>query len=841
MSLIIKLVFKELKSHPLFIFLFVLNASLGLTGFITLDIFKNSVDQIVKSQSKSMMGADLSVSARRALTSKEKEMVLKNIPKNSRESQMISTYSMISNPQSKKSHLTHIKAIQSGFPFYGKIQLKNHTSNTFLHQKKVVWLYPEIMTHLQLQVGDSVTIGQSVFQVAGIVAKDPLNSLTNNLAPTAYISILHLKETQLIGVGSLAQYSYFYKISGFQLRKIQKNIFNQFNDPTIQVKTHENNSEAITRLMSYLNDFLSLASLCTLFLTCIGLVFLFRSYFRSKITQIAILLSLGLKRTQVFFLYLLEVVTLSILSFITSLALALLLLPLLKKLTVSFLPFEIYWSIHTFSLTSLIVLIAPLWVVLPILSQIRKIKTSFLLRRQTPFQKDHLTWVLYFLGLGILWGLSVWQSHSFQIGTLFIGTFLSLTLLLAFIGLGLLYFSRFLIQRFSLHPILKWSLRDLIRHPWSSLSCFICLSLGILILNITPQIQETLSRELQPIEKSSLPSLFLFDIQEHQADPLRKHLEEKNVNIDKIIPMIQSRLVAVNEKSFDKGTGQTEWSREKSREMHFRNRIFNLSYQKKLSPSEKVIDGKMWVQDTKLGELPFISLEQRFARRMGLKLNDRLKFESQNQVIEGVVQNIRQVNWLSFQPNFFILFQPKSLETLPKTFLASLKQLGPEKKYQIQNSLARLFPNISSIDISRLTAQMIALTQQMSLALQMMTLLCLFASFAVLYSIISHQMRTRLWDVGLLKTLGTSFKDIQLLFLSQFGLIALTSSLLGLFSSFIVSLVISIIVFDTYWKISSTPFVLMLVALIMVLLIIYRSTQHSLSTPAQKLLNSNGD
>ncbi len=837
MRLIFKLVFKELKNHPLFVLLFVLNASLGLTGFITLDIFKNSIDQIVKSQSKEMMGADLSISARRPLNLKEKNLILKNIPKNSKESQIISTFSMISNTRTKKTHLTHLKAIQSNFPFYGKIKIKSHKPSS----KKTVWLYPEIMTHLQLQIGDDVNIGQSTFQVTGVVEKDTSHSLTSDLAPIAYISYRHIQNTKLIGRGSLAYYSYFYKIdnqNSFQLNQIQKNIFNQFDDPTIRVKTHENNSETVTRLMTYLNDFLSLASLCTLFLTCIGLIFLFRSYFKSKINHIAILLSLGLKRMQVFLLYLTQVVTLSIISFITSLGLALIILPFLKQVTSSFLPFEIHWSLYTFSLTSFIVLITPLWVVLPILAQIRKIKISSLLHQQTPFQKDVLTWVLYSLGILVLWGLSVWQSHSFKVGSIFLASFLGLALLLTLIGGVLLYLSHLIVQRFRLNPILKWSLRDLVRRPLSSLSCFVSLSLGVLLLNIVPQIEQTLNREINPPEKSSLPSLFLFDIQDHQVEPLKNHLKQNNVDVDKMIPMIQSRLTSINGKTFDKGTGQTEWSREKSREMQFRNRIFNLSYQEKLSPSEKIIDGKIWNQATLPGELPAISLEQRFAKRVGLKMNDRLIFESQNRTIEGVVQNIRQVNWLSFQPNFFILFQPNSLESLPKTFLASLKQLAPEKKYQIQSSLTELFPNISSIDISRLTRQIMNLTQQMSLALQMMTLLCLLAALAVLYSIVSHQMRTRVWDIGLFKTLGASFKDIQMLFLSQFGLIAFASSLLGLLSSLVVSFVISVFIFDAQWKISITPFILMLVSLFATLFIIQRATKASLLIPAQKLLNS---
>ncbi len=818
--MLISLVFKELKNR--FAFLFVLTGAIGLTGWITLDIFKNSIDQAIQSRSKIMLGADLIISSRKPIPDQTRKIVYQLGGSNIEESQITQTFSMITNAQGK-SRLILIKAVQQNYPFYGALK-----ENQVL-QEKEAWVYPEVINQLNFKLGDFIFIGESQFRISQIIEEDPSHSITDNLAPRIYIPHQYLKDTQLIKSNqSIAFYSYIYKIPHIKdLSAFRQNIFKQINDPTISVHTHTSHSETLTRLMGYLNDFLSLCSLCALILTCVGIGFLFRSYFKKKILEMAILISLGLRRTHTFSIYLLQIIILGLTSFLVAMILSAILLPVLKTATKDILPFTIQIQWHTFA-SSLIAVLVPLWITLPILARIRKIKTSLLLHQRVDFQFDLLSLVFYVLGIFILWGLAVWQSHSIYVGSLFTLIFVSSAVLLT--GLGWLLLKAISHLKSSSFAW-RLALRDLIRHPFSSLSCFVSLSLGVLLLNLIPQMERTLSNEIYNPTQTR-PSIFLFDIQEEQ-----KQWVSDNLKIDKMIPMIRSRLLSVNGETFNKGSGQSTWSREKTREMHFRNRSFNLSYQSQLSHSEKVVGGQMWTAGT-FSNLPEISLEKRFAKRLGLKLQDRLTFEIQGQEIEGIVQSIREVQWLSFQPNFFILFQPGVLENFSKTYLASLHPLSPTDKQQTQSTLAQKFPNISAIDISRITKKFLNLAQNILLALKMMTLLCLLASFAVLYSIISHQVHSRIRDIGLLKILGTHFIDIKKIFLYQFGLIALAAHLVGLIGSLASSYVMSALLFETTWKTSIIPFVSISITWLLSCTIIYISSKTALKTPAQTLLQT---
>jgi len=816
--MLFSLAFKGLKNR--FAFLFVLTGAIGLTGWITLDIFKNSIDQTIKSKSKMILGADLIISSRKPIPDQARNVIHQLGGPNIEESQITQTFSMIINPQGT-GRLVLIKAVQENYPFYGSLK-----ENQAL-QKKEAWVYPEIIEQLGFKLGDFISIGNAQFQISGIIEEDPSPSISDNLAPRIYIPHQFLNETQLIkSTQSIAFYSYIYKIPHIKdLSDLRENIFTQINDPAITVNTHTSHSETLSQLMGYLNDFLSLCALCALILTCVGMGFLFRSYFKKKILEMAILISLGLRRTETFSIYLLQIIVLGLISFLVATAFSTILLPVLKMAVKDILPFEIQIQWRTF-LSSLFAVLAPVFVTLPILARIRNIKISLLLNQRIDFKFDPLSLAFYILGIFILWGLAVWQSHSFRIGSIFTFIFVSSAAILT--GLGWLLLKTIFYKSSSF----SWrlALRDLRRHPFSSLSCFVSLSLGVLLLNLVPQMEKTLSTEIYSPTKT-LPSIFLFDIQEDQ-----KQWVSKNLKIDKMIPMIRSRLIAVNGEAFDKGSGQAEWSREKTREMRFRNRSFNLSYQHQLSHSEKVVEGQ-WFSNVSYS-LPGISLEKRFAKRLGLQMEDQLTFEIQGQEVKGSVQSIREVQWLSLQPNFFILFQPGTLENFSKTYLASLQPLSSAEKQQTQSILAQKFPNISAIDISRLTKKFLSLAKNIVLALKMMTALCLFASLAVLYSIISHQIHSRIRDIGLLKILGTRFVDIKKLFLYQFGLIALTAHLIGLTGSLTASYFVSTLLFEADWHISVAPFIVTATTWLLSCIVIYISSKTALKTPVQRLLQT---
>ncbi len=100
-------------------------------------------------------------------------------------------------------------------------------------------------------------------------------------------------------------------------------------------------------------------------------------------------------------------------------------------------------------------------------------------------------------------------------------------------------------------------------------------------------------------------------------------------------------------------------------------------------------------------ELPGISIEESFAERMDLKIGDTLSFDVQSVPVTGRVMNTRKVDWNSFQPNFFVSFQPGVLDPAPKTFVAAISEVADADRLPVQNSIVVALPNISINHTSR--------------------------------------------------------------------------------------------------------------------------------------------
>ena len=897
----LKFIFKELKNQPGFVFLFVLNLSLGLAGFTALDVFKYSLDTALKNNSKAMLGGDLSLSARRPLTREEKQKVYRLAGSKGGKietAKTIQLYSMLSSPVPKAaspavpkaasptvpkaaSRLVQIKAVSDNYPFYGELgfrlqpaELDKNNIRREIHKKPVIWIYPELLDQLNLKIGDKVSVGKADFQIVNVLEEDPSSAVLQRIAPRVYISEKYLSQTGLLTPHSLAWYSYIYKIPGkniFQLEKISKNIFSEIEDPGVRVYTHTSASESIGKLTDYLNDFLSLTALCALVLAAAGMGFLLHSYLKTKIQAMAVLMTLGLSRWKAFSLYFLQILFLGGLSFFSALILGAVLCLCLYPVFSYIMPFEFYFNAGSFGVSALLAFLTPALISAPLFLLLRNIKVSSLLLNQnidyknnfsiktfqqrfflpalfkkicSAISKKYIFILSFLIGFFVFWILSVWQSHSFYTGSVFTILFSTAGLLL--FGCGWLILAVLSRSRFSSFLLLQ-VVRSLCRYRVSSLLCFLCLSFGVLLLNLIPQVQYSLVQEIKNPKSSRLPGFFLFDIQENQKEPLKKLLLEKKIQNFNMLPMVRARLLSVNGVKFDKGAGLQKLTRDKEREMRLRNRGFNLSYRNFFYDEEKILKGlkfqTLLSQKTFLTAegvpLPWISMEQRFAKRLNLKINDVLSFDVQGKTIRALIKNIRKVKWHTFQPNFFVVFPTGVLEKFSKTYLTSLPDFSSNTALKIHNSITRRFSNISIVNVKRTISRLADLSSQISKALVIMSVLCLLLGFVVLYSIVSHQAQSGKKDIALFKALGADSLSIKKIFLYQFGFIAFVSGVLGLTLSLGLSYVLSVVLFHSAWAFSIyLPSAILIGVLLLTCVVALWSVQKAVHTPVKILFNN---
>ncbi|MBC7660603.1 MAG: hypothetical protein H7249_12980 [Chitinophagaceae bacterium] len=788
---------KELRNGPRFALLFILNMSLGLLGFISLDALKRNFDDRLQDSARTLLGADLSISARRPLSENETKIALESLPRGTKSQTTVSLYTMAATGD--QSSLVELRSIDDPYPYYGDIILEHspsHRNAPPLSTSPSLWIAPELAMKLSLKQGSEVTIGTQKFRIADLIKEDTASSIGAGMAPRIYMSRKWLESTGLMAKGNTATHSMLYEIpSEASIETSRIALKTAIPDASIRVRSYQESGQDNGRMLGYLSDYLGLVALVAFSLAGIGAAYLYRDYFERRSSSIAILISLGLTHNKALLLYLFQVCFLGIISAIISSLLALGLIPSLMVLLKDFSPvsFNAYLPWQTVVLAIVIGAIGSVFICLPMLQRLRYLKPALLFHEQST-ETDGLKargLIAYIPLLLAFYGLSIWQAHSLQVGSLFFG--MSVLVVLIFAGIAWCFLTA--ARSFSRSRILPLRLGAMFlrAHPSSTLSAFIAIGLGSTLINLIPQLQSSLLRELDNPAGQKLPSFFLFDIQEDQVNELQQLLTTLNSKPQTTSPMIMARLTRVNDQDFSRDHDEKSdvETREAEREQSSRNRGVNLSYRSELAKGES-IDAGQFFKGIHTGDSPGeVSLETNYASRLKIKLGDLLTFDVQGLEVKAIVTSLRQVKWNTFEPNFFIVLQPGIIDDAPKTFLMNIPDLPADRKIPTQLAIVKAFPNVSVIDVTALVAKITSIVEQMALVLNVMAYLTSFTGMLVIYSIAQHQALARRWDHNLLKILGAEFpvllKASAIEFVSISGLASLVGAAIGLITSYAIA------------------------------------------------------
>ena len=795
-----KLASREIIREKAFALFFIISLLIGLGGLCLIDSLQSSISQSLSRQSKGLLAADLAVGTRRALTSAERNTIHQLVPKGTKSTDLKETLTMVAT-KNLTSRLVELRIVQPDYPLYGEIVTEKQGAirsivSSDLIIKKNIWVYPELLMQLGLHNGETVKIGREEFEITDTILRDTASAGAEfSFAPPIYISEQSFQATGLDGQLSLVYQSHLLKFenetSSEATEILAKKINSSLSDPAIQVTTPKDASAQVGRVMSYLSDYLNLVALVGLLLASLGQFYILRHFFSKRLIDIAIFKSLGLSSFGIFRTHLIQLLTLTafgltVLFVFVSQCLPLLSSPLQKALGTDL---ELTLTISTLRFVTIVGLLQTLTLALPYWPIVKGSSVRALLQNdfQTSFGQS---WMWTTPAATAFLGLAFWLSHSLKVGSLFLGLLSSGAILLALVPL--LTFP--ILSRFARRLEDRLSFLHMARTRPATLSAFLVLSLGLLLSNLIPQIDSSLQSEISTPEGLRQPSLFLFDIQEEQVEKIESTLANLGVPISQKAPMIRARLARVNNTAFVKTDRQENWSREKENENRSRNRGYNLSYRDTLTSAETIVAGAPFSKNPQ--DEAQISLEAKFAARLGLKLGDWLTFDVQGIEISGRIVNFRKVRWTSFQPNFFIQFNSGPLNQAPKTYLLSLPELSPTQKAAAQQAVVHAFSNVAIIDVARAVDRILRIINQLSLALRVMATLTMLVGFAIFSVVIYNQIHERRKEANLLKVLGADGRFLRRLIFTELASLLGLAWLVGISLSYLISALLSRFIFE---------------------------------------------
>lgn len=763
-------------------------------GLVGISVVSSEVQVKLENNAKELLTSDIAVSARRELFPEEEvslKEVFQSIPHKSYE--IIDIYSMITHLREKATRLVEIRATEKGFPFYGKLTLKE---GEFSPEK--LYISKDLADLWQIEAADELQIGEVKMVVSGVVTEDSSLGMRGfSLAPRIYFPLKKLEESGLIKPGATGSFSHHYflqkKPTKDELVDLKKEIYQRITDSGVKITMPEDTSEQTGRVINTITNFMSLAALIGLILSLVGVFYLYQSHLVARLKDLCLLNLHGLSKRNIVQGIVIQFSLIFLLVIILELFLIVPLYQNFAPLLSANLGIELSGKVNfSEALMQLPFLYGlSLFILVPLLFGLMRtpmglqLKASKMMMGKFRFF-DFVPFVI------LLWLFSCYLSHSFRTGNLF---FLSLLIVFVLSTLmvrtGQWGLKKLIGTKGLLLPSIEngIALRSLSRSGHKLTLSFLSLAMGTTLISLILQLDRMILKEFALDTKR--PSLFIFDIQEDQMEPLAQLARENGTPLSYETPLIRARLEKVNGEKYVKKKRAFDFrKREEDEDARFRSNGLNLTYRDYLTDAEKIVEGKPFPKGFASNRLPYISIEKRWSQRMDLSIGDKLTFDIQGVEFEGEVLNIREVKWTTFYPNFFVTIEPGMIDLAPKTFLSILPAGPTPEKLKFQRLAVEKFSNISFIDVQEIVGKMSGLFVKARQAIEIISWLSLAVGLVILYGLSHDQVYRRYYDLALMKSLGFSSNQLRLNLLYEFGALFLTASGLGLFLGWLIAQVI---------------------------------------------------
>jgi len=314
----------------------------------------------------------------------------------------------------------------------------------------------------------------------------------------------------------------------------------------------------------------------------------------------------------------------------------------------------------------------------------------------------------------------------------------------------------------------RYGVANLARRRTEGVAQIVAFGLGLMLLLALAILRNDLVTDWRASLPADVPNYFFLNIAPDQRAQFQDELRAQGAHLERMLPMIRGRLVAINGKAI----AALHFPGRRGR--GFAEREQNLTWAAELGDDNRIVEGRWWTQ--REAGAPLVSLAVEFQEAMGLKLGDHLSFDVAGEPLEVTVASFRKVKWDSFKPNFFIEFPPGLLDSAAGTYMTSAF-LTPTSGAMAQ--LVHRFPGVSVFNVGDLLAQVRAVIDKAVTAVQSVFVFTLLAGLTVLFAAVQASGEERGYEIAILRVLGAGRPMIFASVLSEFSLMGALAGLLA--------------------------------------------------------------
>jgi putative ABC transport system permease protein len=778
--------------------------AIGVGAIVTLRSVIQSVRAVFGSEARSLTAADVLISTNRDWTPEVRQIIDRRLREAGAtgETETVETATMARSSDSAQiaTRMVELRAVQPAFPLYGQMELDGGLVYRHdLLRNHGVLVRPELLTALNLRVGDRLALGQASFEIRGVIRTEPGRRVGDfSLGPRVIVDYDDLPSTGLLKFGSRARRVLLVSAPETQIVPLVDSLRGDFKDEFVNVRSYRGTDDEIGEDFDRAENYLSLVGLIIVVLGGIAVSSVTRVFVMQKMRSIAVLKCVGATSLQIIAIYLVQVLTLGLAGSALGVALA--------RVTIAAIPLalgnsssilaEVHYGVTASAAAQGVavgVLVALLFAVVPLL-HIRVVKPSLLLRDESA--RRAIDWVRAAAAVVVsaaLVAVTAWQASSLRVGVIVCAGFLGVALVLLATGWVLVKLLKPLQQARSFsvrHAVLHLS-----RPGNQTRMILLAVGLGAFFIVGVRTLQGSLLDEFSVESSPDAPDMFLVDIQRDQADALRAFLTDPahGAGAFRLIPVLRARITGIegresNLESFEDVRARGSLARE-----------YTVTYRPELESNERVVDGRFWSGPS---NEPEVSIEQGLHERFQIGVGDRMRFDILGRVLTARVTSIREVDWRDARGGgFMIVFRPGVLETAPQMMIAPLKgPAGDAARARFQHDLVEQFSNVSVIDFHEILANIQDVMSKVTLAITVVGALVLLSGALILIGAVAMTKFQRVYEAAVFKTLGATSRTIARMLLVEYGVLGLLAGAIGSLAAMALTWAVSRYALDIPWR-----------------------------------------
>lgn len=761
LSLSARLLLRQSRSGSLW--MLVAGLVIATAAMSAVSLFTDRVGRALEMQAGETLAADLVVASRSELPT---EFRARAEGAGLDSTAMITLSTVLFSDQN--SSLFDVKAVEAGYPLRGTLMTAQSTTADDQISEQIpapgtAWIEPRGLRTLELEVGERVFMGEHELVVERLLTYEPdRGGGPFMLSPRLLVNLSDLNTSGLLGPGTRAQYRLLVAGDEASVTAYGNQIETLLQDRQRIVTAAQADNQTGAAL-EQARRFLAVAALTAVILAAVAVLLSAMRFTQSQRDLIAILKAFGASSGEILraltllllWLVLIAIVIGALLGWLGQHAIGQI---LSGQMTVP-LPGP---RISVVFGTGLFTLLLASGFALPPLIALRRVPPMRILNRSLD-TRTGIGMLGWLLPIAAALAIPVIELNDYRLAFLMLGGSAILALSLALTAWTAMVVTRRLGAR--ARGAWRFGLAGLSRRRAASIIQITALGLGLMSLLLLMIVHGELIGQWQASLPENTPDHFVVNLQPDQAPAFSAGLETLGAQNIQVRPMANANLIEIcgERPPEDRFTGQV-----------------NVSWIDQLPPANDIIEGEFWSP----GSVGQISLSERWADRVGVRLGDEMTFDAGGQVFNATVTSIRRVDWNSFNVNFFILLTPEAGERLPHQFIASFYR--PEAAATELDQLARQYPNASVLDVGALIERVFDIITQVSRAAQVVFAFTLVAGLIVLLAALEATRDQRRTESALIRTLGASNGTVQGGLLIEYSIMALIAATLAVTGSAVI-------------------------------------------------------